>query len=510
MKKFLIPVMTLVMSASLALTGCSLIGGENAAKDADTVAVQSVSMLAGLDMGVQDRYSGVVVAQATKEVNKQEERKIKELKVKVGDTVKKGDVLFTYDTDEMQLAIDKGKLELEKLQNTIDSTKKQIDQLNKEKAKAKQEEQLSYSIEIQELEADNKENEYNLQTKTLEQEQLEKTLGNAEVTAPIDGLVQSINDENSSDSDEYESSSNAYIVLTEIGNYRVKGVINEMSGMSMAGMEGSTVIIRSRVDSAQTWTGTMGKIDTDNPDKSSSADSDYGEESDEMSTTSKYPFYVNLENSDGLMMGQHVFIELDEGQLEKKEGIWLSSEFVDAENSVVWAANDKDKLEKRTVKLGEYDEDLDEYQIVEGLAATDYVAVIDEELKEGAPVTRYDEAYFEEDEEGDLSDEGEDFDAEEAIDEGDDEFDGIEAEEGIGGEEDFDDEADLADEADLEDEGDLDDEVEFDVEEDADENMDGPEPFDVEEGFDNPGGGREFEEEEGFDDGMEENDGAMG
>ena len=187
--------MTLIMSASLALTGCSLLGGDDAAKDEGTVAVQSVSMLAGLDMGVQDRYSGVVVAQATKEVTKQEDRKVKELKVKVGDTVKKGDVLFTYDTEEMQLAIDKGKLELEKLKNTIDATKKQIEQLNKEKAKAKQDDQLSYSIEIQELEADNKENEYNLQTKTLEQEQLEKTIGNAEVTAPIDGLVQSINDE---------------------------------------------------------------------------------------------------------------------------------------------------------------------------------------------------------------------------------------------------------------------------------------------------------------------------
>ena len=477
MRKYLIPVMTLIMSASMALTGCSLLGGDDAAKDEETVAVQSVSMLAGLDMGVQDRYSGVVVAQATKEVTKQEDRKVKELKVKVGDTVKKGDVLFTYDTEEMQLAIDKGKLELEKLKNTIDATKKQIEQLNKEKAKAKQDDQLSYSIEIQELEADNKENEYNLQTKTLEQEQLEKTIGNAEVTAPIDGLVQSINDENSNDIDEYDtSSSNAYIVLMEIGNYRVKGVINEMSGMSMAGMEGSTVIIRSRVDKMQTWTGTMGKIDTDNPDKSSSGnDYSYGEESDEMSTTSKYPFYVNLEDSEGLMMGQHVYIELDEGQLDQKEGIWLSSEFVDAENSLVWAANDKDKLEKRAIKLGEYDEELDEYQILEGLAGTDYVAVVGEDLKEGAPVTRYDEEYFEEDDAGDM-----DMEDEEGFEEGED-FDDIEFEEGV--------EEEAFEEEDLEEEED--------------------EGGDTEDG-DTEDGDLEGGDIEGFDDGMQENDGTVG
>ena len=34
----------------------------------------------------------------------------------------------------------------------------------------------------------------------------------------------------------------------------------------------------------------------------------------------------------------------------------------------VWAANDKNKLEKRIVELGEYDEELAEYQIVSGLA----------------------------------------------------------------------------------------------------------------------------------------------
>ena len=124
----------------------------------DTVAVQSVSMLAGIGAyGIQDRYSGIVVAQQTQEINKQDDRTVKELKVAVGDTVKKGDVLFTYDIDEMRLSIDMGKLELEKIQNSIDSTNKQIAQLEKDKEKAAQADQLSYSIEIQSLQADVKE-----------------------------------------------------------------------------------------------------------------------------------------------------------------------------------------------------------------------------------------------------------------------------------------------------------------------------------------------------------------
>ena len=35
-------------------------------------------------------------------------------------------------------------------------------------------------------------------------------------------------------------------------------------------------------------------------------------------------FYVNLDSSEGLMLGQHVYIEPDEGQDEKKSGIWLN------------------------------------------------------------------------------------------------------------------------------------------------------------------------------------------
>ena len=94
-------------------------------------------------------------------------------------------------------------------------------------------------------------------------------------------------------------------------------------------------------------------------------------------------------------MGQHVYIELGDAGSER-EGIWLPSYFIeqDGDNAYVWAATDKDKLEKRQVTLGQHDDMTDEYQIAEGLAAEDYIAIPEEGLKEGAPVTRYDEAYY--------------------------------------------------------------------------------------------------------------------
>lgn len=71
------------------------------------------------------------------------------------------------------------------------------------------------------------------------------------------------------------------------------------------------------------------------------------------------------------MLGQHVYIEPDEGQDEKKSGIWLNDYFIvdaDTDSPYVWIANGQNKLEKRDVILGQYDEDLGEYEIADGLS----------------------------------------------------------------------------------------------------------------------------------------------
>ena len=39
----------------------------------------------------------------------------------------------------------------------------------------------------------------------------------------------------------------------------------------------------------------------------------------------------------------------------------------------VWAENDKGKLEKRSVTLGDYDPELDAYPVLEGLSLSDYI-----------------------------------------------------------------------------------------------------------------------------------------
>ena len=186
------------------------------------------------------------------------------------------------------------------------------------------------------------------------------------------------------------------------------------------------MIVCSRVDEP-TWKGTVASVKTDETaeEEGSSSGEDYGMyEGSGSESASAYNFYVELDNAEGLLMGQHVFLELDNGQ-EEKEGIWISSAYILAEddNYYVWA-DKKGRLEKRKVEVGEYDETMDEYQVLSGIATDDYIACDDIDMKSGMKTTKVDPYAEEEgegDEEGDMGDdgamEGDDFEEEDFGDE---------------------------------------------------------------------------------------------
>ena len=376
---------------------------QTGASGEDTVYVSSISTLMGNDLGVQNRYAGVVEPQDTVEVKIDNGRKVKEVKVKVGDEVKQGQLLFEYDLSSIQEDLQEAKLDLERLKNEAVNLQQQINTLEKEKKQAKADSQLSYTIEIETNKMNLKKNEYDQKSKTAEIQKLENAMLNTEVRSDIDGVIQKI-DSSKMSSDESESVENtlveessgytygmensengAFITILSTGAYRVKGTVNELNRQNI--IPGEPVIIRSRADETQTWKGTMGNVDQENA--SSDSNNMYGMMStsgDSQTNSSSYPFYVQLESSEGLMLGQHVYIEPDEGQNDKKEGLWLSDFFIadaDTAEPYVWVADEKNRLEKRSVTLGKYDDALLEYEIVDGLTEDDCIAFPAEGLEEG-------------------------------------------------------------------------------------------------------------------------------
>lgn len=196
---------------------------------------------------------------------------------------------------------------------------------------------MSYTIEIETNKMNLKKNEYSQKSKQSEIDKLQSATQNTEVRSEIDGVIQkidtskmtsddgdSVDDSSAMDSSvssgDGSSDSSAFITILSTGAYRVKGKVNEQNRDSI--VPGEAVIIRSRVDSSKTWKGTMGSVDVNNGTSDDSSNDMYmgmaSTSSDDQTTSTSYPFYVELDSSENLMLGQRVYIERDIGQDEKK------------------------------------------------------------------------------------------------------------------------------------------------------------------------------------------------
>jgi len=306
-----------------------------------------------------DRFSGVVEAQKTYDYKLDPERKVETVFVQVGQTVSIDTPLFRYDVRETESSIASIGLDIEGLYNDIDVLKSGGDST-----------EIRLQISQKELEIRQKQNEL---------QGLQKLLSQAEVRSDVTGIVKAVNENGGTDQNGREL---PVVSIMQTGEFRVKGSVSEQSiGMLTQGQQ---VIIRSRVDESMTWKGTISKIETE---PESGQNQDYYYESGERA--SKYPFYVSLDDTSGLMLGQHVFIEPDYGQAEKgPEGIWLDESFIVYDESgatYIWVA-ENGKLKKRNVSLGERNDEMFTIQVVAGLTEDDLITWPDDTLREGMKV----------------------------------------------------------------------------------------------------------------------------
>ena len=371
MRRRVLIVTALALALTAVLSGC---GSEETA-----VYVQKISNINGVSSG--ERFSGIVVSENLTEVKKDSDKEVAELLVKEGQDVQEGDPLFSYDTDQLQLSADKLDLEREQLNSSLEDYQTQIGQLERERDKVSANKKLQYTIQIQTAQVSLKEAELNLKTKEMELEKAQQLLENATVLSPVTGRVQSINESGTDN----QGNPAAYITIQQAGSYRVRGSIGELQQGSV--MEGDRIRLISRVDSSKTWMGTVTLVDYENPIKDDNSGGYIISGNDSSNTASKYPFYIELDSIDGLIMGQHLYLEKDTGE-STVTGVLVNSAYICFEedgSAYVWAENSRGKLEKRTVTLGDYQESMDCYDVTDGLTEDDYIAFPDENVcKPGA------------------------------------------------------------------------------------------------------------------------------
>ena len=369
-------VIALGAALMLGLTGC----GRQA-----QINVEQAGMLTTAATS-SDKFAGVVVSENVVEIDRDAEKQIEELYVSVGDEVRINEKLFEYDTDTLSLTVDKQELELDKLEQQIKdltTQKKNLEnQIKKEKDKSVK---ATLELQLRSVSADLTQATYDKNALQTEIKYNKSMLTNAAVRSPIKGTIRSINE-----------SGSPYITIQQAGSYQVKGVLNELS-LNAGIMEGVGVTILSRTDPTVFWTGVVSLVDYNSAD-SNEYDEMYGGGYDTgMSTSTSYPFYISLDNTDGLLLGQHVYIQISAAALSDEllripegyimdvtmdEETWLTT-------GTVWGV-DMETLElvKTTVTLGEYDPTYGTYVILDGITAESYLAdPAADGVKEGASVT---------------------------------------------------------------------------------------------------------------------------
>ena len=389
--------------------------------------VQTVRELMGLNLGSThtNRYSGIVEAQKQTKINLEEGMTVARCYVNVGDDVKKGDRLFKYDTEALNLQAQKKQLE-------IDQTNQKINSATKKKAEYDRDTKTKKGVELLDAQQGSAEQELNIETykldlqaKKKELNAINKNIKNSVVKSKTNGQVLKINNaigKGQTEESEVESSNEnngdrSYMVIVAKGDYQVKFKVNEtnMQGGDKIG-KGKKVIVRSRISNA-TWEGTIKSLRTDQKaeeEESSSEDEYFSDTSNEQETDTKYPGIIVLQSSKGLMLGQHVLVELaaegSSSNADKKNSkIMVPKSHVLEEGGkyYVFADDGNGKLIKKAIKIGKYDEVAQEYEVKSGLSLDDKIADITNCSEGMATTTNQDEAVNKESDEEDIEEDEE-------------------------------------------------------------------------------------------------------
>lgn len=381
-KKVVVTVLSIVITM-LIVGGTTFFLTKKANQSKDKVYVEKASAIVQSGIEQRNLFTGIVETQDSVHIQVDTSKKLNEIYVKEGQSIVAGTKLFSYDTKELRTQIEQGKLELEGIQNEIAGFQSQIVTLSAEKANAPKESQFEYITQIQSIQNSIKQSEFNLQNKKLELSRIEKEMKSSVITSKIDGVIKTINEKGVDN----QGQEVPFMTIVASGNYRVKGTVSELHVSEFQPEQ--KVTIYSRVDEKAKWVGSIVKVDLETKDKQSTDDSQ-AEGSPEQA--SRYPFYVSLEDATGLILGQHVYISLEDPQTVEidHKGILVYGSYLQkqGEQLFAWVEDSNREIYKKAVKANLLNEEEDLYDVIEGIQKEDYIACPMDSIKEGMKTIR--------------------------------------------------------------------------------------------------------------------------
>ena len=330
-----------------------------------------------------DVFMGIVEGQESTSITKSSERELDQILVSEGDIVEEGTPLFSYKTDTLEAENQQSAYDIEGYNLTIDDYNREIEKAQSDITKIKGEtdkdknDREDLENKIKGLTTDIAITQNSIERTNAKIEENNKKINNSVVKSPAAGTITKIAD----DTNPY-TTDGSFITILAAKEMRVKGQINEQNVWAINVDE--PVTLRSRVDETKTWKGTITKIDTES--KQEESNNGYGGNSSD-STSTKYPFYITLDDSEGLMMGQHLYIELgatDAPEMDFSDGTYIYDYYIDYGedgNPFLWVDNNG-KLAKQSIELGDYYEEQMVYSI-SGVDKDALVAYPMEDYEEG-------------------------------------------------------------------------------------------------------------------------------
>lgn len=385
-------IIVLIVAALLVGGGCFVAykkglfrGGSKSVDNSAEVYVMTLDEIMGANSSYSsDVFMGVVEGQETSSVTKSTERELDTIFVSEGDTVEKGTPLFSYKIDNLEAEnvqygfdIEGYNLSIQECNDDIAKKQKELDKITGDTDEDKDKKE-ALANEIAGLNTDIKIAQNSIDQTNAKIEENNRKINNSVVKSSVSGVVTKIAD----DTNPY-TTDGSFITILGASEMRIKGQINEQNVWAINVDE--PVTLRSRVDASQTWTGTITKIDTESKQENTDSMYSYGGSSENSST--KYPFYVTLDDSEGLMMGQHVYIELgktDAPEMDFSDGTYIYDYYISYEEDgtpFLWV-EDGNRLAKQTIELGDYYEEQMVYA-VSGIDKDTKIAYPMDDYKEG-------------------------------------------------------------------------------------------------------------------------------
>lgn len=291
--------------------------------------------------------------------------KVKDIAVKEGQEVNKGDKLFSYDNEEMNLQVKQAEIEQKVASIRFDQGKKKIDSLKQDIKKAKDSGATKEMIDqlesqLNELEMQQKTSDLEKEKGNLHIEELKKKQGDLTVYSNFAGVVQKLDkDASQGSASAMGGQGKAFLQIASKDAFQIQGTLTELQKSQI--QKDQTITVTAKAAPKKKWTGKITEVSEYPTSAEVSAQAPAGGEAGQ--NMSYYTYKALLDSQDGLSPGYHVSIQVN---LENKKMVAVPSKSIVAEKEESFVyVEDKGKLRKQIVKKGSNDGDWTE--VVEGV-----------------------------------------------------------------------------------------------------------------------------------------------